>query len=62
MKGNCPIYNYVRVMQRQADACIRKVIDYTENPDAFELYDGFLNKKSGMRTLEHPHPTFVRTP
>ena len=41
MKTNRPIYNYVRVMQRQADACIRKVIDYTENPDAFELYDGF---------------------
>lgn len=41
MKTNRPIYNYVRVMQRQADACIRKVIDYTENPDAFDLYDGF---------------------
>ena len=41
MKTNRPIYNYVRVMQRQADACIRKVIDYTENPNAFELYDGF---------------------
>lgn len=41
MKTNRPIYNYVRVMQRQADMCIRKVIDYTENPDAFDLYDGF---------------------
>jgi hypothetical protein len=41
MKTNRPIYNYVRVMQRQADACIRKVIDYTKNPDAFDLYDGF---------------------
>lgn len=39
VKSNCPIYNYVRVMQRQADAAIRKVIDYTVNPDLFDLYD-----------------------
>lgn len=37
MKDNRPIYNYVRVMQRQADAAIRRVIDYTINPDDFEL-------------------------
>lgn len=39
VKNNCPIYNYVRVMQRQADAAIRKVIDYTDNPNCFDLYD-----------------------
>lgn len=39
VKSNRPIYNYVRVMQRQADVAIRKVIDYTVNPDLFELYD-----------------------
>lgn len=37
MKENRPIYNYVRVMKRQADAAIRKVIDYTNNPDKYEL-------------------------
>lgn len=37
MKENRPIYNYVRIMQRQADAAIRKVIDYTNDPSKFEL-------------------------
>lgn len=37
MKENRPIYNYVRVMQRQADAAMRRIIDYTENPDKYEL-------------------------
>lgn len=37
MKENRPIYNYVRVMQRQADAAIKIVIDYTNNPDKYEL-------------------------
>lgn len=37
MKENRPIYNYIRVMQRQADKAIRMVIDYTENPDNYEL-------------------------
>lgn len=37
MKENRPIYNYVRVMQRQADAALQMVIAYTENPDKFEL-------------------------
>lgn len=37
MKENRPIYNYVRIMQKQADAAIRKVIDYTHNPSSFEL-------------------------
>lgn len=37
MKENRPIYNYVRVMKRQADAAIKKVIEYTENPEDFEL-------------------------
>lgn len=41
MKKNRPIYNYVRVMRRQADAAMRKVIDYTKDPDAFELYDEY---------------------
>lgn len=41
VKKNRPIYNYVRVMQRQADAAIRKVIDYTKDPDSFELYDDY---------------------
>ena len=39
VKENRPIYNYVRVMQRQADMAIRKVIDYTVTPGAFDLYD-----------------------
>ena len=39
VKSNRPIYNYVRVMQRQADTAIRKVIDYTCNPGGFDLYD-----------------------
>lgn len=37
MKENRPIYNYVRVMQKQADLAIRKVIDYTEHPENYEL-------------------------
>lgn len=37
MKENRPIYNYIRVMQRQADSAIRMVIDYTNDPDKFEL-------------------------
>lgn len=37
MKENRLIYNYVRIMQRQADAAIRKVIDCTNDPDKFEL-------------------------
>lgn len=37
MKENRPIYNYVRVMQKQADAAIRMVIDYTEDPSKFDL-------------------------
>lgn len=39
VKSNRPIYNYVRVMQRQADAAIRKVIDYTIDPGAVKLCD-----------------------
>lgn len=39
MKANRPIYNYVRVMQRQADLAIRKVIDYTIDPSSLNLYD-----------------------
>lgn len=35
MKSNRPIYNYVRVMQRQADGAIAKVIDYTINPEKY---------------------------
>ena len=36
VKKNRPIFNYVRVMQKQADAAIRKVIDYTQNPEEVE--------------------------
>ncbi|MBQ1937664.1 MAG: hypothetical protein II364_01720 [Bacteroidales bacterium] len=39
VKSNRPIYNYVRVMQRQADTAIRKVIDYTVKPGEFDLYE-----------------------
>lgn len=39
VKKNRPIYNYVRVMQKQADAAVRKVIQYTENPASFDLAD-----------------------
>lgn len=35
MKSNRPICNYVRVMQRQADGAIAKVIDYTINPEKY---------------------------
>jgi len=37
MKENRPIYNYVRIMQRQADAAICRVIDYTNSPGDFDL-------------------------
>lgn len=37
MKENRPIYNYIRVMQKQADAAIRRVIDYTKAPSKFSL-------------------------
>lgn len=36
VKKNRPIYNYVRVMQKQADAAVRKVIQYTVDPESFE--------------------------
>lgn len=36
MKENRPIYNYVRIMQRQADAAVAKVIDYTCSPQRYE--------------------------
>ncbi len=42
MKENRPIYNYIRIMQRQADAAIRRVIDYTNNPEEFELDNNIL--------------------
>lgn len=38
MKENRPIYNYVRIMQKQADAAINRVIDYTNNPVKYENY------------------------
>ena len=38
MKENRPIYNYVRVMQKQADTAITRVIDYTKNPKKYEDY------------------------
>jgi site-specific recombinase XerD len=37
MKTNRPIYNYVRVMQKQADSAIRKVIDYAFHPEQFAV-------------------------
>lgn len=37
MKENRPIYNYIRVMQRQADKAIHLVIDYTKHPENYEL-------------------------
>ena len=37
MKENRPIYNYIRIMQKQADAAIRMVIDYTNDPSKYEL-------------------------
>ena len=37
MKENRPIYNYIRIMRKQADAAIRKVIDYTEHPENYSL-------------------------
>ncbi|WP_455671708.1 phage integrase SAM-like domain-containing protein [Phocaeicola sp.] len=38
MKENRPIYNYVRIMQKQADNAILRVIDYTNNPKKYEDY------------------------
>jgi integrase len=37
MKENRPIFNYVRTTQKQADKAIQRVIDYTNNPEAFTL-------------------------
>lgn len=37
MKTNRPIFNYVRVMQKQADTAMRKIIDFTEHPENYEL-------------------------
>ncbi len=37
MKENRPIYNYIRIMRKQADAAVRKVIDYTEHPENYSL-------------------------
>lgn len=37
MKTNRPIFNYVRVMQKQADSAIQKIIDFTEHPEQYEL-------------------------
>lgn len=37
MKENRPIYNYIRIMRKQADAAIRKVIDYTKHPENYSL-------------------------
>lgn len=37
MKENWPIYNYIRIMRKQADAAVRKVIDYTEHPEDYCL-------------------------
>ena len=37
MKENRPIYNYIRIMKKQADAARRKVIDYTEHPENYSL-------------------------
>lgn len=36
MKENRPIYSYVRVMQKQADTAILRVIDYTNDPQKYE--------------------------
>ena len=36
-KTNRPVFSYVRVMQRQADTAIGKIIDYTNNPEKYEL-------------------------
>lgn len=35
MKENRPIYNYIRIMQKQADGAIKRVIDYTNDPDKY---------------------------
>lgn len=48
MKENRPIYNYVRVMQKQADAAIARVIDYTENP---EKYNDYINMNMQYMTV-----------
>ena len=37
MKTNRPIFNYCRVMKKQADTAMRKIIDYTEHPEQYEL-------------------------
>lgn len=39
VKMNRPVFSYVRVMQRQADAAIYKVIDYTKQPEKYNLND-----------------------
>lgn len=37
MKTNRPIFNYCRVMKKQADTAIQKIIDFTEHPEQYEL-------------------------
>lgn len=37
MKTNRPIFNYCRVMKKQADTAMRKIIDFTEHPENYEL-------------------------
>ena len=37
VKTSRPVFNYLHIMQPQADAAIRKIIDYTNNPENYEL-------------------------
>lgn len=37
MKTNRPIFNYCRVMKKQADKATQKIIDFTEHPENYEL-------------------------
>lgn len=41
MKENRPIYNYIRIMRKQADAALRRVIDYTEYPENYPMEGSF---------------------
>ena len=47
MKENRPIYNYVRIMRKQADAAVRMVIGYTEHPEDYETVCDFPVQRGG---------------
>lgn len=48
VKTNITINSYVKVKPQQADAAIRRVIEYTEHP---EMFEDFINLRSQMQMM-----------